>query len=214
MSEFDDPQLERLLGGAGGAFPDVNTALAKVQGRVRYIKRRRAMVASTAACVLLAAGSVFAMGRSDDRANLQPADGGIGVDTSGPETESTPVTDSSLPDTTVEQSGSNTTTPSSNSGSNSGSNGSGPSTSTSTATSTPVSVPADQPEQTYSTPGGSITVKVTSGALVLVSSQAADGFTLFSSTVDATRIEFRWRSDTDDQRVRIDLIGGLPVRKV
>ena len=74
MNEFDDPQMERLLGRASGAYPDVNTAYSRVQGRVRVIRRRRAVVATTAACVLLAGGAMFAAGRgTTDRAGPAPS---------------------------------------------------------------------------------------------------------------------------------------------
>ncbi len=213
MSEFDDDRVERLLGAAGGAFPDVNTAYAQVQGRVRHIKQRRAMVAGTAACVVLAAGAVFALGSTGQRSNLQPGDNGsLSVDTSAVETKSTLTTDST----------SANPAPTTGEGSTSGSNGQGtgsqpsaPSTSIggSTVTSTQSSAPGNTAAQTYTCAGGSITVKVTNGALELLSSQPAAGFTLDSGTVTATRIEFRWRSSNDDQHIRIDLIDGAPVRK-
>lgn len=220
MSEFDDDRIERLLGAAGGAFPNVNTAYAQVQGRVRHIKQRRAMVAGTAACVLLAAGAVFALGSAGQRGSLQPGDNGsLSVDTSEVETESTLSTDSTL---TTDSTSANPA-PTTSEGSTSGSSGhtassqpSVPSTSIddSTATSTHSSAPANTAPQTYTCAGGSITVKVTNGALELLSSQPAADFTLESSSATATRIDVRWRSSNDDQRIRIDLIGGVPVRKV
>ena len=51
--EFDDSQIESMLGRLSGAYPDDNVAYAAVRGRVRQVKRRRAFVASTAACAVL-----------------------------------------------------------------------------------------------------------------------------------------------------------------
>ena len=50
MSDFDDPELERILGRSGGPFPDVNLAYQQVQTRVRRAKRRRAAVMGGTAC--------------------------------------------------------------------------------------------------------------------------------------------------------------------
>ncbi|CAB4365171.1 MAG: hypothetical protein F2681_13745 [Actinobacteria bacterium] len=209
MSEFDDDRMERLLGAAGGAFPDVNTAYAQVQGRVRHIKQRRSMIAGTAACAVLVVGGAFALGSTGQRSNLQPGDhGSLSVDASV-DTQSTPATDDTSairPSTTT-------------AGSGAGSNGQGTSSqptgpSSSTAATTTPSNPATADVQTYTCAGGTITVRLAAGALELVSSQPAAGFALDTSTATATRIEFRWRSSSDDQSIRIDLIGGVPVRKV
>ena len=62
-NEFDDPELERMLGRLSGAYPDANVAYEAVRGRVRQVKRRRTFVASTAACaLLLGVGAVAAQG--------------------------------------------------------------------------------------------------------------------------------------------------------
>ena len=209
MSEFDDPQMEQLLGGAGGAYPDVNTAYAQMQGRGRQIKRRRAMIGGTAACVLLAAGGVFALGSVDDRGTLQPGDRGDGGSATIDSARRSSTTDDVATETSVPTIDSTAT------GSGSGNHGSvvpGPgSVPTTRAT---VATPPDSGEQTYSSLGCSITVKVSGGALVLVSTHAADGFALDSSTVEPGRVEFRWRNGNLDARIRIDLINGVPVRQV
>ena len=204
MSEFDDPQLERMLGRASGAQPDVNTAFAQVQGRVRHIKRRRAMVAGTAACFLLAAGAVFAAGRTDERSNLQPGDrGGLDIDSTDP--ESTPVTDDS---TDSESSLPGDSTPgNTTANSGSGSNSSGPSTSND-GTTNPGSVPTGPIEQQFNSIGGSITVRSANGALTLVTSNPAGGFTIESSDTTTTRVEVRFTDGSHDSRIRIDLVGG------
>ena len=204
MSEFDDPQLERMLGRAGGALPDVNTAFAQVQGRVRHIKRRRAMVAGTTACFLLAAGAVFAAGRTDERSNLQPGDrGGLDIDSTDP--DSTPVTDDS---TDSESTLPGDSTPDNTTGnSGSGSNSSGPSTSND-GTTNPGSVPTGPIEQQFNSIGGSITVRMANGALTLVTSNPAGGFTIESSDSTTTRVEVRFTNGDHESRIRVDLVAG------
>lgn len=208
MSEFDDPQLERMLGRAGGALPDVNSAYVQVQGRVRHIKRRRAMVAGSAACFLLATGAVFAAGRSNDRDNLQPAGTGDLVETT--ESDSTLATDSttdnsSQPDGTTSDGGS---TPGSGSTSGTGSNSSGPATS-SGGTATSGTTPLGPIEQQFDSIGGSITVRLAGGVLSLVTSNPAGGFSIGSSSTSATRVEVRFTDGNHESRIRIDLVAGL-----
>jgi hypothetical protein len=85
MSEFDDPQLQHSLGRLSGEFPDDNTALYAVQGRVQQIRRRRTMVVSTSACLLLVTGLTFAAIRSGGSQPSQPASSGSTTGpTSGP----------------------------------------------------------------------------------------------------------------------------------
>jgi hypothetical protein len=73
MNEFRDPDLENLLGRAGGAFPDVNVAYSSVQGQVRQAKRRRFIVISGAACAVLFAATAFAASGTGGTRSLQPA---------------------------------------------------------------------------------------------------------------------------------------------
>jgi len=207
MSEFDDPQLERMLGRAGGALPDVNSAYAQVQGRVRHIKRRRAMVAGTTACFLLAAGAVFAAGRTDERSNLQPGDrGSLDIDSTDPDGSS--VTDDSTNDSSLPAdngTGNSTvnsgSTPDSNSGSSSPSTSSG-------STPTSGTTPASPVEQQFDSVGGSITVRLANGVLTLITSNPAGGFSIESSDTSATRVEVRFTDGNHDSRIRVDLVAG------
>jgi hypothetical protein len=77
MSEFHDPELERLLGTSGGPFPDVNVAYGSVQGRVRRAQRRRALAASGATFSVLLAVGALTIGRSSGSESVQPGDGGV-----------------------------------------------------------------------------------------------------------------------------------------
>ena len=220
MSEFDDPQMERLLGRAGGAYPDVNSAYSRVQGRVRVLRRRRAMVASTAACALLAGGALFAVGRgSTGRANLDPAAPSTLGDTtfvSSTTPETAPTTHGATGPTVAggDQGGQG------GQGTQDGLDSQGTTTTTSDAPATTAPI-ATAPEPApapltlhYNSIGGSITVQLDNGALSLVSATPAEGFHIDSSTDRADRVEVRFRSDTHDSRIRIDLVNGSPVPQI
>ena len=202
MSEFDDPQMERLLGRASGAYPDVNTAYSRVQGRVRVIRRRRAVMATTAACVLLAGGALFAAGRgTPGRTNLSPADSSTALDTTMPE--------STLPSSVPTSNDSNGVTSTTAPG---GSGGTAVTTTTQPGATT--TAPAAPVTKQYVSIGGTITVKLQNGALSLVSSTPTAGFSIDSVTDRADRVEVRFRSDDHDSRIRIDLVAGLMVDQI
>lgn len=199
MSEFDDPQMERLLGGAGGAFPDVNTAYSQVRGRVRVIRRRRTMVAGTAACLLMVGGAIFAAQGGPSRANLTPATDGLSTTTPST-TDTTLVVDSTTPSGgTTDDHG--------------GATGTGASTTSTTPGATTTTAAAVQ-SATYNAVGGTVVVKLDHGALSLVSATPAAGFTIDSSTSRSDRVEVRFRSNDHDSRIRIDLIAGLMVDQI
>lgn len=80
MSEFHDPEMEHLLGRAGGPFPDVNVAYHTVQGRVRRAQRRRALATTGVAFALLLGVGGLAVSRAADPESVQPGDRG-GSDT-------------------------------------------------------------------------------------------------------------------------------------
>ena len=98
MSDFRDPELERLLGGTGGPAPDVNVAYERVKGRVRQAKRRRAAVVGGAACTLLLAMGVLVAGRNDRAGSIQPGGEITAPDDSRLQPDDT--TDDSTPDST------------------------------------------------------------------------------------------------------------------
>ena len=206
MNEFDDPGMERLLGGAAGGHPDVEAALGRVRGRVRVIRRRRAVLASTTACLLLAGGALYVL-QDGSRTDLEPAgtislpdgtgstdldgstsiaDGGGGNDGGGGTSVAPggPTSSPGVPDTTPG------TTPGS----------------VTPGVTTTTSVPGTQ--RSYTSLGGSIVVRLTGDSLVLLSTDPADGFTVESSTTTATRVEVRFTNGSGDTRIRIDLVDG------
>jgi len=97
MNEFNDPELERMLGRASGAYPDANVALEVMRGRVRQVKRRRAIMASTAACAMLFGVVALAVRGGESDANLQPSHS-FSDHSSVKAADTTEATDSSMAD--------------------------------------------------------------------------------------------------------------------
>lgn len=209
--EFDDPQIESMLGRLSGAYPDDNVAYAAVRGRVRQVKRRRAFVASTAACAALFALATFAAQGGGNGGQLTPADSfdestAVTVTDEGAETSAS--VDDSVDDS-VDTTAAETTIPvislsipdPSTSGS-SGNSGSGNGSSTTS--------PATDGDRTYPSDGGSITVSVTDGRLTLLGTAPADGWEervdQRKQEADRVRVEF---TDGDiTWRIEIRIEGG------
>ena len=217
MNEFEDPQIERLLGSAGGSFPDVNTAYSQVTGRVRVIRRRRAVVATTAACLLLAGGAAFAFqGAGGSRSNLSPSDTASLPDDSVTDSSTPSSTDDSQTPGTVDDggsTGSNNGTGGTTAGGGTTSGGGGTTPNTAGTTDGTTTTVAAAPQFfNYDGIGGAITVRLQNGALSLVSSSPSAGFHVDSSLSRADRVEVRFRSNSSSQytNIRVDLVGGQP----
>ena len=195
--EFDDPQIESMLGRLSGAYPDDNVAYAAVRGRVRQVKRRRTFVASTAACAALLALGTFAVQGGGRSQQLSPADSfDDGTSTTAADTTAVSVTTEDSVDDSVETSEAVTTVPvislsvpepSTGNSSNSGSSSSSSSTST----------PLADGSHTYVSEGGSVIISSTDGVLTLVSADALDGF---EERLDQRKVEAR--------RVRVEFTDG------
>ena len=210
MSEFNDPELERLLGSAGGKYPDVNVAYERMLGRVRQARRRRTVVVSGTACGLLFFAGALAVGRSADSSRLQPGDFATldgSVDDAQPDSVS-PVTESVHATTTVTE----VTVSTGNSG---GTSGAGPTTDATAnsdpASSSPTTAPAPPVTEVFSGQGGTVTVRLQNGILKLVSFDAADGFSTEVEHTDYDRVEVRFESDTHRTNIRVDLENGAMV---
>ena len=212
MSEFDDPELERLLGRAGGKLPDVNVAYERTLGRVRQARHRRTVVVSGAACGLLFFTAAFAAGRSGDSSQLRPGDRATidgSVDDAQPDSVS-PVTEPVSATTTVTDV--TTTVSMGNSGGTSGSGNTTDATANSDpSSSSPTTTPAPPVTEVFSGQGGSITVRLHNGTLELVSFDAADGFSAEVEQTDDDRVEVRFESDAHRTTIRIDLEHGAMV---
>lgn len=235
MNEFHDPDLENLLGRTGGPFPDVNVAYQQVQGRVRQVKRRRAVVVSGAACSLLFAAAVFAGTRQPGNDTVRPGGSSDDGRDSFPDSTDTPSSspDHSLVPATDGATGSSVavttptvTTPGATTPTGTDSGGSTPSSSTptsstpattptttasSTASTSPATAPPAPVIQTFSGVGGSVTVRMQNGSLTLVSSSPAAGFVADVRKASGDRVEVRFESGAHRTEIRIDLVGGSMV---
>jgi cytoskeletal protein RodZ len=233
MSDQRDPDIEHMLGRLSGAYPDANTAYVAVAGRVRQVKRRRAFVASSAACVVLLGIGALAVRGGSDPQQVQPAAESseasnptlTSVETSVEDdsTSSSEEPTSSIDDTSTSSTDETSTSevpvvsvivPSVNSSKNTGA---GSSTSSSTpssgkpTTSSAAPVTALNGQTTYDSAGGSIVVALTDGALSLVSDSPIDGFTTKVKHDKADRVEVEFSDGDTTWRIRIDLVDGVPV---
>lgn len=218
MSEFDDPDFENLLGRSGGPMPDVNIAYQQVQGRVRQVKRRRAIVASSAACVVLLGAAVFAGARPNGNDSITPAGRGSDVSNSS---DSSPSTGSGLTSSTLVT---DTGQPTTSTGGDTGSTAPGgvtpttpgPTTSVTTppaSTNPPATDPPAPVTQTFTSGGCSITVRLQNGSLSLVGNPApAGGYSYDVSKNGGTRVEVRFDNGTDTIDIRVDLVNGEMVQ--
>ncbi|MEQ1872759.1 MAG: hypothetical protein ABL953_03445 [Ilumatobacteraceae bacterium] len=197
MSDFEDPELARVLGRAGGEFPNVNVAYERLQVRVRRARRRRATVVGSATCGLLLATAFLVANRSSNSPDVQPSDretfnGSVPDDTVNGSVPDDTVADSA-PDTTVGNTSDNTTNDSNGSGN--------PASSTPTTLASPVT-------RVFAGEGGTITVRLQGNNLTLVSYAAASGFSVEVQHSSGDRVEVRFESTSHETRIRIDLENG------
>ncbi len=218
MSDFNDPDLERLLGRAGGQYPDVNVALEQLHGRVRRARRRRAVVMSGAACVLLFATALIVANRPDGSQPSQIGDRDILHatfpddtiddtidDTTGATIDDT--TDDSSPPETHRDGGfpgaPTSTTPGGDDG-----NGNDP------TSSSPTTTPAPPTTSVFSGDGGSITVRLQDGSLTLIAYTPTGGYSVMVQHSNGDRVEVRFESSTHRTRIRIDLADNSMVPQI
>jgi hypothetical protein len=231
VNEFHDPELERLLGRTSGAYPDANVAFEAVRGRVRQVKRRRALVASTATCVLLVGVVALAVRGGGDGSRVAPSDhsitSSVTVESTTPETE-VPTPDTAMPaDTSVAPTTAATmmTEPGSSASpggpgpnSSKGSNKGG--TSTTTATTTVAAAPEVQPTiphvdvQWFLTKGGSAGVQLVNGRMVLVGTSSAAGFTAHVNEASSDRIRVEFANGTSTYELQLELSNDAITRSV
>ena len=236
MSEFHDPQFEHALGRLSGEFPDDNVALGAVYQRVQQVRRRRTIVASSTASLLLMVGIGVAAARGVYHEPLQPSASISASHTTVATTDSTTTTAPMVPVTTTKPAHSTTTIetttttlplvvvptgpPVNAGGSHRPGHGGTPTTvppittthttpTTATATTTaPTTTVAPGEVSSYYTPGGWFTVRFANGMLTLVSVHTLPGFAIDSQTVESQRIEFRFRGQFGDYRTRVEVKHG------
>jgi hypothetical protein len=226
-NEFDDPELERMLGRLSGAYPDTNVAYQAVHGRVRQVKRRRAFVAGTAACAMLfgvAAVAAQGVGPSQTVSPAAPADTSVVVTASSTpvatDAPTTSATDTSMVGTTLDTTPGtivDTTAPEQGGGTASSTPGGTAAPTTSAVSSTTEATSPGNPtttvtlplgEHTWTSDGGSITVVNDNGVLTLVSSDPAAGFQEVRSDASSDRIRVEFSDGSTTWRIEIRTDGG------
>ena len=193
-----DDELRRRLGAAGPRPGDPDVTLGALRPRYRRAKRRHQLVvAAGSACVvavLIGVGAaVLSAGGSDPQnVRIPPAN-------SSTATSPVPSTVGSTPQPTAAPgpSGADTAAP----------GATGPAAATSAA-------PVAPTTHTYASSGGTVTVKVDNGALSIVSTQAASGYSEERHDTGPDRVEVRFTSNTTEWRIRVDLVNGQPVEQI
>jgi hypothetical protein len=242
MSEFEDSDLGRRLRAAAGGEPDVAGAQHSIGRRVVRARRRRiAAVTGASAVVLVALGLTATLRNSADE-HIQTAEPDISspVDSSATSAAATSTSVSSVASsTTVTTEPGSTTTNAPRSTTTAPGSTTAPTTpavqptvpaptttsvpgtpddsTTSTAPPTSPTVSttlAPAPDQTtpYTSDGGTITVRFSSGQLELLEVVPAAGYTTEVHTNKPDDVEVRFSNGNDELRIRVRVIDGQMVR--
>ena len=142
--------------------------------------------------------AVLATGGSDPQHVRLPA-----ADSSAPNAATSTTSAPGVVPTTPPQT---TTAPGTGGSDKAGTGTSGSVTATSTA-------PVAPTTHTYSSTGGTVTVKLENGALSIVSTQAAAGYSEERHDTGPDRVEVRFTNDKGEWRIRVDLVNGQPVEE-
>jgi hypothetical protein len=235
MNDFDDGELGDALRRRAGAATDryaLEVVRSKVVARAGRIRRRRVAIAGGAAMTGLIAAAALVIGPGTDSLVTTPADQTVGsapasIDRSLPTTtppitalpnpatlpavvpSTVPPTVTAPPTTASAEPGTTVGTPATDPPT------SPPTTSSPTSTSPPsTSPPGQEPPstETYSSPGGSITVRWDGVALSLQQVVPGTGFTHDVEDELADRIRVRFEGGGGDFRIEIRVDDGDVVR--
>lgn len=212
----DDRWLRDDLHRLAGSGPDDDVGLAAVRARSRALRRRRTAAAGAATLAALAlVGGLAALRGGEGADELRTADTVTAPDTSLPSSTAVvtaPQTTGSTPGSTSVPSQPGGTTASTPTNSPPQTSAGTPSTDTSTVTSTGTStgtstVTTAPVTRTFSSTGGSITVRLAGGALSLVGSSPADGYTAEVEDDRPDRVRVRFRGESRSTRIEVRLVG-------
>jgi hypothetical protein len=204
---FDNDLKGRLLA-AAPALGDVDTVLETLRPRLRQARRRRRVgVAATSslACAAVIFGGTLAIARS-----VRAPEIGTPPVTHSHEATTVPAPSLSPPSSVIPGGASPAgSQPPSTAGRLGGvprdggaaAPGAGPA---------PGAAPPGPTVQTYSSAGGSITIQFADGALSLVSTQPAAGFSESLDDVGPSRVEVRFNNGQTEWRIRVDIVNGQP----
>ena len=213
MTEPDD-DLAALLGRSADRLPigDADAALDAVIARSRVRRRRRA--AARMGAVVAAVGAVIAvwlMVRPPDRSDVHTVDS----PTTPPSVVTSPSTialPSTLPATTVVPTTIlpvPTTSPAVTAPPAGTTSPTAPPTAAAPTAAPPVTAPPSSGPTTYRGIGGTLTVRVDAGSLVLVSAAPTSGFVISEQRTAPDEIEVRFEGPSTRTRIRVRLDHGL-----
>ncbi|MEP7047705.1 MAG: hypothetical protein ABI949_13540 [Ilumatobacteraceae bacterium] len=228
MTEFHDPELRQELGRLSGPYPDDNIAFTAWQRRVGQVRRRRVVAWSAAAALSLIIGTVaVAALQTAGHSTLVPgksADTSADVSSSVATTESEPeessTTSSTLPEAiaattpvvettpiteVVETAAPETEAPV----------GEAPASGSNTKPHAPPT-PTTRPPQvtpaattTFSSIGGSITLRIDGDHLDVVATKPAPGFRVDQNTRPGHKIEVTFKSGQHESEIMVELENGV-----
>jgi hypothetical protein len=225
MSEFHDPDLRQQLGRMSGPYPDDNVAFASWQRRVGQVRRRRAMAWTTGAALSLVVGTVgVAALQSPGRQTIVPGKSSessaeVSHNVVTTEAEETTV-ETAAPVTTAHDTVAPETTPSSeveaessvpeNEGTEAAGGSQGPS-STKGKGGSPTSAAPTAPQgatQTFSSAGGSITVRMDGDQLTVTAVNPAAGFHADTGDHSGRRVDVTFKSGSHESEITVKVVNG------
>jgi hypothetical protein len=223
MSEFHDPELRQQLGRLSGPYPDDNAAFAAWQRRVVQARRRRAVAWTTGAAMSLVVATVaVAAVQTPTRHSLVPskstetsaqptvlvteADETSTVKTTMPETTQSTT---EAPETSSTEVAVETSMPDDGGAIAGGAppNGTSNKSHGSTPTTAAPTVPANV--QTFSSVGGSITVRLDGDRLTLLGTSPAAGFHVNDDSESGRRINITFKSADHQSHITVKLSEGV-----
>jgi hypothetical protein len=224
MSEFHDPDLRQQLGRLSGPYPDDNIAFAAWQRRVGQVRRRRVMAWTTGAALSLVVGTVGVAalqspGRHSIVTGKSPESSEeVSHNVATTEADETTV-DTAAPDTTALDTVALQTTPSSeveaessvpeNEGTDPAGGSQGPSAPGKGGGSPTSAAPATQvATATFSSVGGSITVRMDGDQLTVTGVNPAAGFQADQGSRSGHHIDVTFKSGSHESEISVKVENG------
>lgn len=225
MTEFHDPDLRHELSRLSGPYPDDNAAFAAWQRRVGHVRRRRVVAWTTAAALAVVVGTVaVAALQSPRRHSVVPgesAESSVEVTVTitstqaeasstvpvvaEPETSQPPTSAPESAPSVAETSLTETETPEAAGAPANGSASSGQRR----TPSTPAPQQAQLLSQTFSSDGGSITVRQDGDRLTVIAESPAPGFRTKHTDRSGEKVQATFESRDHTSEITVKLDSGL-----
>ena len=227
MSEFHDPDLRQELGRLSGPYPDDNAAFAAWQRRIGQVRRRRVVAWATIAALSLVIGTVAVAARAEPGRNTivpgKSADTSAAVIVSIASTEAEAEESSTVPEaiqpetseattlaletvpTVVDTVAPETEAPvaagTASNGSSSKGNGGTPST--------PAPEGSHLLTQTFTSVGGTITVRQDGDRLTVIAKNPAPGFSAKENNRSGRKVEVTFESEDHKSEITVKVSDGV-----